>query len=413
MREEDAIVHGIAISRKKFIELVVIAILLSLGVNLIAGQMLSWFSAEPLITLLLGTLLCLFAISYLTFSLFGKRTKETSIEAFFAYNPLKKEPVVVPRYEFSGDICRFIKAAFAENPALKIRWEKQPLKPYKYLVRCEDGSSFELSHDELSKLRLVFEGTEDSLMPPDGQIGINFPPITPKENYTVELIVEAMEYFILEELSSHLCYYFSDEKFDEKNLTQYTRSGIPSVLLTNSFLELFTRPKAERLAFVDRTEDKDTLTVSLEHGGSRYYNFCLILPKGSTVARPSDHKITIETKKLKISFAVRFEGAMAPIDNSFQHYYMAYPNMFDLAIYKVWLDIRISVKWRALLSGNGWEYYKWVDSFLNKLEKSVSREVFFKKIDWESTLTLLKCSNFAPHILTPQQHNQEDLNVLS
>src|SRR2546425_9045829 len=112
MKDEDAIVRGAALSRKNLLELIVVAILLAFGINLLAGQFLSWLQEKPLLAFLIGILLCLFAIAYTLFSLFGRSTKQMSIEAFFAYNPIKKVPVRVTRYEFSENICEYIKAAF-------------------------------------------------------------------------------------------------------------------------------------------------------------------------------------------------------------------------------------------------------------------------------------------------------------
>ena len=65
---------------------------------------------------------------YLAVRLFGRRVESRIYEAFIIYNEKKNQIISVPRYAFSEGICRYIRGAFAENPALRTLWEKEPLK---------------------------------------------------------------------------------------------------------------------------------------------------------------------------------------------------------------------------------------------------------------------------------------------
>jgi hypothetical protein len=76
--------------------------------------------------------------------------------------------------------------------------------------------------------------------------------------------------------------------------------------------------------------------------------------------------------------------------------------------YEIHVDIQITVKSRAMLSNSGWEYYRWVDSFLERIEKEVSREAFFNRIQWESVVSLLECLKHPSYL--PHQHDQKDTN---
>jgi hypothetical protein len=338
MRDEDTVIQGSAISRKNLVELIVIAIVLSFGINLIAGQVLGWLNQKPFIILLTGILLCLVAIVYTLFSLFGSRTKSHTYEAFLIDGPASDNITDVPGYELAEKVHNYLGGAFAENSALLTLWQKQP-----------------------------------------------------KE--AARLLIEAIEYFILRELSFHLEEYFNNEAFKKENLITYERMDIPAVLLSNTFLELFSRPMMQRPAFVDMNDpDSHNTVMAWGDNGAFFDKFDLILPKGSKVKRPEKHKIEIETMKLKISMAVRYDGASTVLPRNFEEYYLHLLNDVEYTdegariLYspkEIHVDIQITVKSRAMLSITGWEYYRWVDSFLEGIEKAISREAFFNRIQYE------------------------------
>ncbi|MFL5590853.1 MAG: hypothetical protein ACJ8DI_24840 [Ktedonobacteraceae bacterium] len=364
MRDEDTVVRGVAISRKNLIELIVIAILLSFGINLIAGQILSWLNEKSFIVLLIGFFLCLVSIVYTLFSLFGSRTKSHTYEGFLIDGPAKNNITSVPGYELSEEVHDYLQGAFAENAELLTLWQER-------------------------------SGEKD------------------------RLLTEAIEYFILRILSFHLEEYFNDKAFKKENLTTYGRMDIPSVLLSNTFLELFSRSMTQRPAFVGMS-DPDDAVFAWGDNGAFFDKFDLILPKGSVVKRPAKNKIAIETRKLKILMAVRYDGHATMLPRNFEEYYLHLPHdveytnegtRFLYSLLEIHVDIQITVKSQAMLSSSGWEYYRWVDSFLERIEKEISREAFFNRIQWESVVSLLECLKRSPHL--PQQHSQKDTNNLA
>jgi hypothetical protein len=368
MKDEDTVVRGTAISRKNLVELIVIAILLSFGINLIAGQVLIWFNEKPLTALLIGTSLCLVAMAYALFSLFGSRTKSHTFEAFLIEGPAKDNITPVPGYELAEEVYNYLRGAFAENSALLSLWQEQP-------------------------------------------------------NEADRLLTEAIEYFILRILSFHLEEHFNNKAFKKENLTTYGRMDIPSVLLSNTFLGLFSLPMTQRPAFVGMSDPDDDNTVAAwSKNGAFFDKFNLILPKGSVVQRPEKNKIAIETKKLKILIAVRYDGYATILPRNFEESYLHLPPDVEYTdegprvLYyggpvEIHIDIQVTVKSRAMLSSSGWNYYRWVDSFLERIEKEVSREAFFNRIQWENVVTLLECIKHSPHLF--QQHNQQDTNNLA
>lgn len=391
MLDEKNVFSGITISRKNFVELLIVAVLLSFGINVIASQFLNWLKDQSVIAFIIGTILCILPILYALINLFGKRKNRTTVNGFVVYDPTKKKLVSIPRYHFAQRICNYIDAAFSENIALKMRWDKQPLMPYKIINQ----------ETESSKERTETEGFTGKVFIPFGQ------KITAEENATVKLLCEASEYFLIELLSFHLDRYFYNDALNKKRLTFFKREDIPSVLLSNTFLELFTRPKADRPIFVQSVDEnsdeseveEQAYAAAISIGGGTkadsvdyiYNKFQMVLPKGSKVKRLPDHKIIIETKKLKMILAVKYETCLLAPDLLFSYYYLGNRDLLERYFYEIQIDMQISVKWHALLSSTGWEYYRWVDSFFNKIEKMVSKTAFFDSIHWENSLTYLLC----------------------
>jgi len=353
-KDRYTIVQGIVISRKSLIELVTVAILLALGVNLIASYIITLPIFSHLVILLMGAILCFISMLYLLVShLLGRRIENRGYKAFLIYNKKKNEIIPVPRYAFSEGIYRYMQSAFVENTALKTLWEKEPLR----------GLSVGDQH---------------------------------KRNKSAQLLLEAVEYFVLSRLSTHLTDYFADESFKKENLKVYLREDVPEVLLRNRFLEMFSRPMENRPAFIEKTFGEDRhgeIVGAYGSNGVIYERFDLVLPKESIVRRPKDYRIEIETKKLKMSVTVRFEGFNTVLPEGFEQYYLGIDDWQDITEYEVDIDIEVLMKLWAFFSGIGWEYHHWVDSFLNAIENDVSKDAFFDRLGWEAVYTLLQCFN--------------------
>jgi len=347
------VIRSISIKRRSLIELIIVAILLAFGINLIVGQLINLSVLSPMQNVAIGVFVCFCSILYYIASLIGKRFVKRSYNAFFLYDKKKNDIIPVPRYEFSEYLYKYFKGAFIENSALKKLWNEKPIK--------------DLQHAD-------FEGKDNRIQ-------------------SVELILEAAEHFLLSRLSTHLIDFFDNEKFKESNLKEYVRKDVPDVLLSNRFLELFSRPLDERPAFSDQYDknSEGILCLATGKGGALYERFDLVLPKESTIKRPKAHKIEINTKKLKMFITVRFEGFCTVLPCDFLEYYLGIKNHFDITEYKLDIDIEVKMKIKFIFSKIGWEYYQWIDSFLEEIEKDISQRKFFEVINWESTLTTLKC----------------------
>jgi len=353
-----SIIRDIATSQSKLIQLLLVGISLAFGVNLIASSFVASSILGSLWIVLIGVFICFVSTFFLTILLF-KLVERRSYQAFFVYDQEQKEMVSVPRYRFSEKVCNYVSKAFTENAALKALWTKEPLQ-------------------ELYSLDL------------DRGVSIR------KPMTSAQLVSEVVEYFALNHLSTHLTDYFNDEKFNEENLRTFNRSDIPEILLTNRFFELFSKPMEERPAFLNDKFSPPTKAraCAAYTGGAIYERFALVLPKESIVRRTDTNTIEIETKKFRMSIEVDFDGVLATTPDGFEQYYLGFSkeDSFErFTIYRVNINIQVSMKWGALFTWLGREYYRWVDSLMYSMEQDVSQDAFFKRIDWESAFTVLMC----------------------
>ena len=53
------------------------------------------------------------------------------------------------------------------------------------------------------------------------------------------------------------------------------------------------------------------------------------------------------------------------------------------------MDINVRFAWWVLFTSAGWEYYLWLDSFVEKMSRAISFEQFIRDIGWHSAKTAL------------------------
>ena len=145
-------------------------------------------------------------------------------------NELENKIVNIEGYGLS-EISGYFDRAFLENKDLELIWNNDPLK------------------------------LQDELKTPEPR--------------SMDIIREALEYFLLNKLSIHLNSYFKYPMERNKNISVIQREHIPSVLLSNRFLELFSKPMKDRAAFIDieqENEEQEWYILDVE-GGTFQFQF--------------------------------------------------------------------------------------------------------------------------------------------
>ncbi len=359
--------------RGNVIRFISITILLSFGLNVIAGSitLTSGFNAQT--GFWLGGAVSLLVLCYLIRFVLKSLRKIITIESFIIHDNNENSLLDIDRYKFSRKINEYLVAAMSEDKDIKAIWDREPIGCFHTVG--------DWIHGRISKSRIVIE--------------------------------ELVEYFIIEELSTHLTDYFNDDRYNEKNLQKIGRNEIPEVLFQNRFLNLFSKPMEERASFEikkNKVEEppKEYIVngkkVVLKVGetvfaygkdGARFNRFDLVLPRNSKVKRIDKNTIRLTTDRFDIDIFVNFEEEnYYPPDGFIEHYLCPgidrTDSFFRFKGYKINIELQIKFKILKFLFNGKWEFFYWLDSYLDKINKDMSADVYFERINWESTYTMLE-----------------------
>src|ERR1043166_3234623 len=123
----DGSVTSLLSERGTVFEVLIVAVLVAIGINLLAAslpELLHWLAIT---TGCIGLTLIASGISLLVVKLYRHRNSATHIQGFFVYNVQSQELVNIPRYDYAWDLRRYDHAAFVENSALHTIWQRDPL----------------------------------------------------------------------------------------------------------------------------------------------------------------------------------------------------------------------------------------------------------------------------------------------
>ncbi|MGW1715408.1 hypothetical protein [Streptomyces sp. NPDC002156] len=333
------------------LEIVVLATALAFSIGVFSSLSMEWLSNRTVaVASAACTLLCLVYI-------FMRHTRDRRLNAdinstFIIDGDHKMVPI--PKYNASETVARHFEGAFAENPALRRQWEREPLESMRQRV--------------------------------NGQMHI-------RSVASAKLIREVYEYAILEDVTTHLADYFNGYSGREEDLRTYERNDLPDVLLANRFLELFSRDMADRDAFRFDDDPPDGGRVVMQTGpGGYFHHFELTLPTGSTLRREDNSNLVISGPAFQMKISVQFRGTGSPMPFDYlAHYVGADP--LSVHAFKVQIDIQVLVRRSFIFSGRRWSDHLWVDSLVDRLVERFSVERHLARINWPVVAATLHCLN--------------------
>jgi hypothetical protein len=365
-------------SRRQIIELILLAIPIAIGINLLSSLIdsstaLSWKAYSGPSALIL--------IPILALSSYIWTARETTLElqAVIAINKNTNTILQIPRYAFSEELARVTQAVFLENRALKKIWDEHALRDLPSTAAPsstkQDPQTSPETVQPLISYYSIVEIDED-------------------ESRTVkrseQLLVEAIEFVLIRQLSLHLNEYFKKFSSEDSKIEELGRNKISDVLLQNRFLELLSRSWDERPIFAEANipTPKDGRKVVEIRGtdGSIYSRFVLTLPNRTSVSRPQDGYLTLDTPRFVLKIEIDFKAIHKTLPRGFSSAYMGYPSV-DIDAYKTTVRVVFELKRAAFLRTTNWEYFKWIDSLFDRLTKCLNFEDFLKQIAWEAAST--------------------------
>lgn len=353
MEKNELPVSNLSVSRAKFAELIIVAIFLAFGISLASSSITLIKDFNPILGICVGSVISVISVIYISLKVFTRRKENYLYTGFFILNEHNNKIIRIKGYELSSELREYFESAFLENKDLEHIWNNDSLK------------------------------LQDELKTPEPR--------------SMDIIREALEYFLLYKLSIHLRTYFKYPLEKNKNIVVLERKDIPDVLLNNRFLELFSKPMKDRMAFQgfeEENEEEEWYILDVE--GGTYRKFSLVLPYKSKVSRTNNGEIEIKTNKFNIVMSVKFDGCNDVLPSGFKEDYLSIKGFEDSlanVVYRVEFNFKIQFKIMSLFSSFGWNDYNWIDSFLDSVYKAVTKEAFFTKINWDTVSTLLKCLN--------------------
>ena len=296
-----------------------------------------------------------FAYSFFPENLLNLGKAKISVQGFLIHLKEDNKILSIPRYIFSEEISRYLNSAFNENEALKRQWDKESL------------------------LNIFSQNPEKSA------------------SSSLKLIREAAEYYLIETLSTHLTDYFNQECYDENLLSEVSREDVPSILLSNRFMEMFSAPMENRAAFESNHIENapGVVVMSMGENGAFYSKFDLVLPKGADVSRENG-AIIIKTSKFKLKISIEFNGTNYVTPRNFERYYLGLETFEKYREFGIEFNAEVEFKLFSAFRKKDWDYHAWLDSYFDTIERDMSGELFFQKINWETVATMIQCGQQMP-----------------
>lgn len=366
--QETGYLAVLRVNRAQAVQLLGAAVVLGTGVNLVASYLSERLSGP--VSAGVGIALIFVAFVLLSNRALWPRQRTRTFQGFFIYdNQTNSLANADPRYHLGASLDRYLRAAFAENRAIKSIWDRNPL----------------------SSLRPPYEKEGD----PDKSL---------------DLVRQGAEYFVLRDFSTSLSDYFKTGDYEDDELETLSHTDIPDVLLQNKFMKIFAEPMEERSAFLGAGGPSLTgsnIISANTSEGALYERFQLLLPRGWKVTRSGSDLIEIRTPRFTLTILVNCRGLDAELPLSYLGHFFGGSLGSDSSRYSAFsvdVQIRITPRRAWLVTPRRWKYYRWIDEWMGRVETSISKDAYLDRIGWEAAET---CSQ----LLQPAQSRVSDSDV--
>lgn len=378
MKDEHEHITDLLNRRSDLLQLVLVAAVLSIGINLFSSWLVQSQGFSPYVWIV-ALFLIISSIVWLAIIALRHRYFFSEIKASFLLDIKHNRLVSFSEYDFSRDFYIMLNGVLKENKAFQEIWDQSPLVPLR-----------KSSNRQQNRIAETVDGDEPQYVfitkVAKGDDAEEYPK-------SAALVIEAVEFLLIHELSMHLSGYFDDQKKHEKYIKEYKRNDIPELLLQNRVLDLLTRPFDEREPFIrfmkEHHDIKGEIHTIFGKDGTVYDRFHLHLPTETKLRRFLPGMLEFENNRISLLLTVRLEGfSTSRLSNVVSLYKRANPD--EVVAYNVNIGLHYRVKARSLLSRSGWEYYRWVDSFVSEMTRKLSLNEYLHRANWDTVALVHK-----------------------
>lgn len=335
-------------SRGSLTELLSVAVILGLAVNLLATAV--WDAIPKWSSWVLAGVLVAGSSVYLWLRRFGNRRIRRKFQGVVFVDPNTRMPMSVEGYRLAEELERLCEAAFKENPALKAQWNEHPL-----------DRTVELDEKKLRGDAHVDRGASG-------------------------LLHELISYIILDRISTCLVDYFNLRKSPRDKLVTLERKDAPSLLADNRFFALFSAPMADRPLWKRFPQNRHVERVVMAmQDGLHFSRFDLVLPEGSAVKSGTRGRVELRTPHFEISIRPRFHATITTVSRAFLKHYLN----VNAQTWKVECTINVRIYWRTALWTRRSPMILWLDEMIGSVERLFSFPHFVQRSHWNTIETLL------------------------
>lgn len=333
-RETSESVRRFLDARIGLTEIVITAVLLAVGTNLLASAIAEYVS--PIAVAVLGIAFSFAGLGYVWNKRFPKVDARRSL-AFIATDYLKRELVPMGDYPLAFWVSRSLEAAMIESPDLR---------------------------PELSRAASSIE----------------------RDRETCEILREAAEFYVVFELMGAIWDAYAERNTNADGRIRHRVRDFFGELLSNRVLNLISAPTQGRSSMGHQSVDGSTLVVHPD--GALFLGLEARMPDEATVTRPSPStiRLTLRTLVLDIDTSiVRDEG----VSSRFETLYLKrepFSTLFIGVSFSTSLTLRSRLPFLGRLSRDSaaWREYLWVTEYVESLHDAVSWPSFLEYLGWEA-----------------------------
>lgn len=348
-------IENIKRSKQTILEIIITTVIISIGINFVVLGISNELGLNNNLALIIvGSIMIILSLLITFFQNFKKSNRNLIIEAALVYDNENRKILDIDGYKFSNDICRYLNAALSEDKNIEAMWLK----------------------DRLAMTHIFNEIDPDKTF-----VGVS---------RSGALLNQLIEYIVLKKLSTLTTDYFNFPKCDKAKIVRVQRDEISDFVTSNVFMDLFSKPPYERVAF-DNKEFERNVVLSFGKNGAIYDKFELYIPLKCQFIKENHNTIVLKHRYFKLEIVPAFTGFGTVLPHDFEKKYMKVEDVANISSYKIMIGINLKFSPLAFFMKKE-QYYGWVDEFANELTNYASIDKFFEDIRWDIVRTFMKCN---------------------